>query len=40
VRAFVNAVNRSMGLQDLYPFILGPKAIEKLSFIHGRVAAL
>jgi hypothetical protein len=33
-------VNRSMGLQDLYPFILGPQVIQKLSFIHGRVAAL
>ena len=29
-----------MGLADLYPFILGPKVIDKLSFIHGRVAAL
>ena len=36
----LNAVNRSMGLQDLYPFILGPTVIQKLSFIHGRVAAL
>jgi hypothetical protein len=36
----LNAVNRSMGLADLYPFTLGPKVIEKLSFIHGRVAAL
>ena len=36
----LNAVNRSMGLQDLYPFILGPRVIQKLSFIHGRVAAL
>jgi hypothetical protein len=36
----LNAVNRSMGLQDLYPFILGPQVIGKLSFIHGRVAAL
>ncbi len=36
----LNAVNRSMGLSDLYPFTLGPKVIEKLSFIHGRVAAL
>jgi hypothetical protein len=36
----LNAVNRSMGLQDLYPFTLGPRVIEKLSFIHGRVAAL
>ena len=36
----LNAVNRSMGLQDLYPFTLRPKVIEKLSFAHGRVAAL
>jgi hypothetical protein len=36
----LNAVNRSMGLEDLYPFTLGPKVIDKLSFIHGRVAAL
>ena len=36
----LNAVNRCMGLDDLYPFILGPKVIQKLSFIHGRVAAL
>jgi hypothetical protein len=36
----LNAVNRSMGLADLYPFILGPKVIEKLSFIHRRVLSL
>jgi hypothetical protein len=36
----LNAVNRSMGLEDLYPFTLGPKVMDKLSFIHGRVAAL
>ena len=36
----LNAVNRSMGLQDLYPFTLGPEVIEKLSFVHGKVAAL
>jgi hypothetical protein len=36
----LNAVNRSMGLPDLYPFTLGPRVIEKLSFVHGRVAAL
>jgi hypothetical protein len=29
-----------MGLEDLYPFTLGPKVMDKLSFIHGRVAAL
>jgi len=30
-----NSMNRSMGLNDLYPFLLSAKAIEKLSFIHG-----
>jgi len=28
-------MNRSMGLNDLYPFLLSAKAIEKLSFIHN-----
>ena len=36
----LNAVNRSMGLPDLYPFTLGPRVVEKLAFVHGRVAAL
>jgi hypothetical protein len=31
----LNAMNRSMGLQDLYPFVLAPAAIGKLAFIHG-----
>ena len=35
----LNAVNRSMGLPDLYPFTLTPKVIEKLAFVHDRVAA-
>jgi hypothetical protein len=35
----LNAVNRSMGLDDLYPFTLTPAVIEKLAFVHGRVAA-
>jgi hypothetical protein len=30
-----NSLNRSMGLTDLYPFLLSSKAIEKLAFIHG-----
>ena len=30
----VNSLNRSMGLKDLYPFVLSPPAIEKLGFIH------
>jgi len=30
-----NSINRSMGQQDLYPFHLSPKIVEKLSFIRG-----
>ena len=30
-----NSMNRSMGLTDLYPFLLSPKVIEKLGFIHA-----
>jgi hypothetical protein len=30
----LNAVNRSMGLPDLYPFVISPKAVEKLRFVH------
>lgn len=37
----VNSLNRSMGVPDLYPFVLAPKVVEKLGFIealvHGRV---
>jgi hypothetical protein len=29
----LNAVNRSMGNRDLYPFVLTPKVIEKLSYV-------
>ena len=29
-----NAVNRSMGKDDLYPFVLAPAVIDKLSFVH------
>jgi hypothetical protein len=29
-----NAVNRCMGKEDLYPFVLRPAVIEKLSFVH------
>ena len=32
-----NAVNRSMGKDDLYPFVLAPAVIEKLSFVHDLV---
>ena len=30
-----NSMNRSMGLTDLYPFLLSAKAIEKLAFVHA-----
>ena len=30
----VNSINRSMGIPDLYPFVLAPAVMIKLSFIH------
>lgn len=30
----LNSLNRSMGLHDLYPFVIPPEVMEKLSFIH------
>jgi hypothetical protein len=33
----INSVARTMGTRDLYPFILTPEVIQKLSFIHGLV---
>jgi hypothetical protein len=33
----LNAVNRSMGRADLYPFTLPPAVIEKLSYVHDLV---
>jgi hypothetical protein len=33
----LNAVNRSMGKDDLYPFVLAPAVLEKLAFVHGLV---
>lgn len=35
----VNALNRSMGLPDLYPFVLGDRVQEKLNFIHRLIEA-
>jgi hypothetical protein len=35
----VNSINRSMGLHDLYPFVLGPLAVEKLTFVQQRILA-
>jgi hypothetical protein len=33
----LNAINRSMGLHDLYPFVISPPVAEKLRFIHGLI---
>lgn len=33
----LNAMNRSMGLADLYPFVLSPAVIDKLGYIHALV---
>jgi hypothetical protein len=30
----LNGVNRSMGKGDLYPFVLSPRVVEKLGFVH------
>jgi hypothetical protein len=30
----VNSLNRSMGQADFYPFVLSPRVMEKLAFIH------
>lgn len=35
----LNAVNRSMGAGDLYPFTLAPAAMDKLNFVYDRVLA-
>jgi hypothetical protein len=36
----LNAVSRSMGYDDLYPFTLAPRVIEKLAFVHARMPAV
>ena len=33
----LNSLNRSMGLQDMYPFVLSETAIRKLEFVHRTV---
>ena len=35
----LNAVNRSMGLGDLYPFTLAPAVIDKLGYVHELIGA-
>ncbi len=36
----VNSINRSMGQRDLYPFVLGPLAVAKLTFVQERIRAV
>jgi hypothetical protein len=36
----VNSLNRSMGQPDLYPFVLTPEVISKLSFVHRTIRLL
>jgi hypothetical protein len=36
----LNAVNRSMGKPDLYPFVLTPPVIDKLDAVHSAVRAI
>jgi hypothetical protein len=33
----LNAINRSMGKDDLYPFVLSPRVIEKLRFVDAQI---
>ena len=35
----LNNLNRGMGLQDAYPFVLSTPALDKLRFVHGTVGA-
>jgi hypothetical protein len=30
----MNSLNRSMGMKDAYPFVLSPKVLGKLRFVH------
>jgi hypothetical protein len=33
----LNSLNRTMGREDLYPFVISPPVVEKLGFMHGLV---
>jgi hypothetical protein len=35
----LNSLNRSMGMSDMYPFVLTAKALEKLRFVHEVIRA-
>lgn len=34
----LNNLNRSLGLRDAYPFVLSPKTVEKMQFVHDVIA--
>lgn len=34
----LNSLNRSMGVPDGYPFVLAPRALEKLRFVHDAIS--
>ena len=36
----LNAINRSMGNEDLYPFVLTPVVVSKLAFVHRLVQSV
>jgi hypothetical protein len=33
----VNSINRSMGIDDLYPFVISPQVVEKLKVVHEAI---
>lgn len=35
----LNSVNRSMGIDDFYPFVLSPTVINKLAFVHKAISS-
>lgn len=37
VSVAMNALNRSMGVRDAYPFVLSPNTLNKLRFVHRRI---
>lgn len=37
VSVAMNALNRSMGVRDSYPFVLSPNTLNKLRFVHRRI---
>ena len=39
VAVALNGLNRSMGLEDAYPFVLSSQVIEKLAFVHRVIGA-